>query len=104
MVRGAKELRVKESDRLAAMARALAANGVALEELEDGLILRGNGTAPKGGAKVATELDHRIAMSALVLGLAAQDGVSVDDVGMIDTSFPGFVGLMRGLGADIVAE
>lgn len=104
VVRGAKELRVKESDRLAAMARALAANGVALEELEDGLILRGNGTAPKGGAKVATELDHRIAMSALVLGLAAQDGVSVDDVGMIDTSFPGFVGLMRGLGADIVAE
>ncbi|WP_428248783.1 3-phosphoshikimate 1-carboxyvinyltransferase [Ferrovibrio sp.] len=101
VVRGAKELRVKESDRLAAMARALSANGVALEELEDGLILRGNGTAPKGGAKVATELDHRIAMSALVLGLAAQNGVSVDDIGMIDTSFPGFVGLMRGLGADI---
>ncbi|MBP7063932.1 3-phosphoshikimate 1-carboxyvinyltransferase [Ferrovibrio sp.] len=101
VVRGAKELRVKESDRLAAMARALAANGVALEELEDGLILRGNGKPPKGGAAVATELDHRIAMSALVLGLAAEQGVSVDDVGMIDTSFPGFVGLMRGLGADI---
>ena len=101
VVRGAKELRVKESDRLAAMARALAANGVALEELEDGLILHGTGTPPQGGAKVATELDHRIAMSALVLGLAAKDGVAVDDVGMIDTSFPDFVGLMRGLGADI---
>jgi 3-phosphoshikimate 1-carboxyvinyltransferase len=103
VARGAKELRVKESDRLAAMARALQANGVDLEELDDGLILRGNGHPPTGGARVETELDHRIAMSALVLGMAAKQGVSVDDVGMIDTSFPGFVALMRGLGADIAA-
>lgn len=103
IVRGAKELRVKESDRLAAMARALAANGVQLEELEDGLILTGNGQPPAGGARVATELDHRIAMSALVLGLAAKDGVAVDDVGMIDTSFPGFVNLIRGLGGDLAS-
>ena len=104
IVRGAKELRVKESDRLAAMARALAANGVTLEELEDGLILTGNGTPPAGGAKVATELDHRIAMSALVLGLAARDGVAVDDVGMIDTSFPGFVALIQGLGGNLAPK
>ncbi len=104
IVRGAKELRVKESDRLAAMARALAANGVTLEELEDGLILTGNGKPPSGGAKVATELDHRIAMSALVLGLAARDGVAVDDVGMIDTSFPGFVALIQGLGGDLAPK
>lgn len=101
VVRGAKELRVKESDRLAAMARALAANGVALEELDDGLIIHGTGRPPEGGATVATELDHRIAMSALVLGLVARQGVMVDDVGMIDTSFPGFVALMRALGADL---
>ncbi|MBX3453572.1 3-phosphoshikimate 1-carboxyvinyltransferase [Ferrovibrio sp.] len=109
IVRGAKELRVKESDRLAAMARALAANGVALEELEDGLIITGNGQAPQGsalvgGASVATELDHRIAMSALVLGLAAKNGVAVDDVGMIDTSFPGFVALIQGLGGNLTPK
>jgi len=101
IVRGAKELRVKESDRLAAMARALAACGVELEELEDGLIIHGTGRPPEGGARVATELDHRIAMSALVLGLVARRGVEVDDVAMIDTSFPAFVSLLRSLGADI---
>ncbi|HEX6956730.1 MAG TPA: 3-phosphoshikimate 1-carboxyvinyltransferase [Ferrovibrio sp.] len=104
IVRGAKELRVKESDRLAAMARGLKACGVDLEEFEDGLIIRGRGKPPRGlprDARIATELDHRIAMSFLVLGLAAQDGVAVDDVRMIDTSFPGFMPLMQQLGGTL---
>jgi 3-phosphoshikimate 1-carboxyvinyltransferase len=100
IMRGLAELRVKESDRLAAMARGLAANGVAVEELPDGLIVHGRGRPPAGGALVATEMDHRIAMSFLVLGLAAECAVTVDDDAMIDTSFPGFAALMGGLGAD----
>lgn len=103
VVRGAKELRVKESDRLAAMARGLKACGVDLDEFEDGLVIRGTGRLPQGGATIATEMDHRIAMSFLVLGLAARDGVTVDDVRMIDTSFPGFTLLMQGLGANMAA-
>jgi len=103
VVRGAKELRVKESDRLAAMARGLEACGVALEEFEDGLIIQGSGRPPKGGARIATEMDHRIAMSFLTLGLVALEGVAVDDVSMIDTSFPAFVPMMRNLGARIEA-
>lgn len=103
IVRGAKELRVKESDRLAAMARGLKACGVDLDEFEDGLVIRGRGRPPEGGATIATEMDHRIAMSFLVLGLAARSGVAVDDVRMIETSFPAFVPLMRALGADLAA-
>jgi 3-phosphoshikimate 1-carboxyvinyltransferase len=101
IVRGAKELRVKESDRLAVMARGLQACGVELEEYEDGILIRGKGKPPQGGAAIETELDHRIAMSFLVLGMAAKDGVSIDDARVMETSFPGFADLMRRLGGDL---
>lgn len=104
IVRGAKELRVKESDRLAVMARGLKACGVDLEEFEDGIVIRGKGKPPQGlaaGQVIATELDHRIAMSFLVLGMAAKDGVTVDDARVMETSFPGFADLMRRLGGDL---
>jgi len=103
VMRGLKELRVKESDRIAAMARGLIASGVKVTELEDGLIVegRGRGGVP-GGATIATEMDHRIAMSFLCLGLAAQREISVDDSAFIATSFPGFSDLMTGLGAGLV--
>ena len=105
IVRGARELRVKESDRLAVMARGLKACGVELEEFEDGILIRGQGRPPQGivpgGASIETELDHRIAMSFLVLGLAAKDGVGIDDARVMETSFPGFADLMRRLGGDL---
>ncbi len=94
---GLKELRVKESDRLTATAALLSANGVKVEIIGDDLIVHGSGGAPLGGATVETHMDHRLAMSALVLGLAAQTPVSVDDGSFIDTSFPGFVSLINGL-------
>ncbi|MBK5910952.1 3-phosphoshikimate 1-carboxyvinyltransferase [Rhodothalassium salexigens] len=96
---GLGELRVKESDRLAAMADALAANGVGVEVLDDGLVVEGAGGRPPGGATVATHLDHRIAMSALVLGGVCTAPVPIDDTAAIATSFPGFVEVMTGLGA-----
>jgi 3-phosphoshikimate 1-carboxyvinyltransferase len=99
--RGLHELRVKESDRLSATAALLAANGVRAEIAGDDLLVHGAGGPPPGGGVVATQMDHRIAMSALVLGLGARAAVAVDDAGFIDTSFPGFAALMRGLGADI---
>jgi len=95
-MRGLKELRVKESDRLTATADLLRANGVRLEVEGDDLIVHGSGQ-PRGGATVLTHMDHRLAMSALVLGLATAAPVAVDDASFIDTSFPGFVGLMNGL-------
>ena len=99
---GLDELRVKESDRLAAVARGLEANGVDCTEGEMNLSVRGNPSGKGfGGGTVATHLDHRIAMSFLVLGLASQKPVTVDDATMIATSFPEFMDLMRGLGADI---
>lgn len=98
VMRGLGELRVKESDRLAAIARGLDACGVGVEEGEDTLVVHGCGGRPPGGAVIATDLDHRIAMSFLVLGLAAEAPVSVDDAGPIATSFPGFAALMTGLG------
>jgi len=101
--RGIGELRVKESDRLAAIARGLAACGVAVEAGEDTLAIQGLGGPPVGGARVTTELDHRIAMSFLVLGLGAKGAVAVDDAAPIATSFPGFVELMQGLGGRIAA-
>jgi 3-phosphoshikimate 1-carboxyvinyltransferase len=102
VMHGVRELRVKESDRIDAMARGLEACGVTVEEGEDFLIVRGRGAdGVKGGATVASRLDHRIAMSFLCLGLATAEPVTVDDGGPIATSFPGFVALMRGLGAGI---
>ncbi len=101
VMRGLGELRVKESDRLAAVARGLAACGVAVEEGADSLVVHGVGGRPRGGATIASGLDHRIAMSFLVLGLAAERPVGIDDATPIDTSFPGFVDLMNALGAKI---
>ncbi|WP_128253347.1 3-phosphoshikimate 1-carboxyvinyltransferase [Falsirhodobacter deserti] len=103
VMRGVKELRVKESDRIDAMARGLEACGVRVEEEEDTLIVHGTGGTVPGGATVAVHLDHRIAMSFLVLGLAAQNPVTVDDGEAVATSFPVFGALMTGLGADIRA-
>jgi 3-phosphoshikimate 1-carboxyvinyltransferase len=98
LMQGLGELRVKESDRLKAVATGLAANGVAVEEGPESLTVTG-GATELGGGTVATELDHRIAMSFLVLGLAAKKPVTVDDVAPIATSFPEFRTLMEGLGA-----
>ncbi len=105
VMRGLGELRVKESDRLAVVAEGLRICGVAVEEEPDTLIVEGCGGRPPGGGNKAipTHLDHRIAMSFLVLGLASERPVSIDDSQPIETSFPGFVSLLRGLGADIVA-
>jgi 3-phosphoshikimate 1-carboxyvinyltransferase len=101
IMRGLKELRVKESDRLAATAAMLRLNGVDVEIEGDDLIVHGRGRAPGGGV-VETHMDHRIAMSALVLGLATTKPVRADDVSIVATSFPGFVDTMRSLGADLV--
>jgi 3-phosphoshikimate 1-carboxyvinyltransferase len=98
-MRGLSELRVKESDRLAATAQMLRINGVSAEIDGDDLIVHGQGRAA-GGGQVATHMDHRLAMSALVMGLASDKPVAVDDAAFIATSFPGFVDLMRRLGAE----
>lgn len=91
VARGAEELRVKESDRIAAMVAALAPNGVQLEEFEDGLAIHGNGgDLLPGGAQIASKLDHRIAMSMAVAGLGARDAVTIDDASPVATSYPGF--------------
>ncbi|MGN6376385.1 MAG: 3-phosphoshikimate 1-carboxyvinyltransferase, partial [Sphingomonas sp.] len=91
VARGAHELRVKESDRIATMAEALAACGVAVEEFEDGLAITGTSGAPvPGGAQVASKLDHRIAMSMAVAGLVARQPVTIDDVAPVATSYPAF--------------
>lgn len=99
---GLDELRVKESDRLSVMAEGLKACGVQVEEGEDWLVVHGVGGTDKtvaGGAQVHSHLDHRIAMSFLVLGLASENPITVDDASPIDTSFPGFRALMESLGA-----
>ncbi len=100
---GLGELRAKESDRLASVSAGLSANGVAHEAGAADLVVHGTGAPPAGGGVVETRLDHRIAMSFLVLGLAAREPVTVDDSSPIDTSFPGFAQLMNGLGARIEA-
>jgi len=100
-MRGLQELRVKESDRLSATAALLSINGARLEIEGDDLLVHGGNRVPPGGGLVETHMDHRIAMSALVLGLATEQPVRVDDSAFIDTSFPGFAALMRGLGADL---
>ena len=99
VMRGIGEMRVKESDRIALMAAGLTACGVRVEEEPEGFTVFGGPV--KGGATVTTHGDHRIAMSHLVLGLAADEAVTVDEPGMIATSFPGFVELVRGLGARV---
>ena len=98
---GLSELRVKESDRLDSMARGLEACGVDLEEGSDFLIIHGNGVAPRGGVKIETALDHRIAMAFLVLGTVTAKPIVIDDEEPIETSFPGFVKLMNDLGSHI---
>ena len=98
VMRGLHELRVKESDRLAAVAAGLRANGVEVEVVGDDLIVHGRGR-PTGGGTVATHMDHRIAMAFLVMGLATERPVQVDDMSFIATSFPSFVPMMRALGA-----
>ena len=100
-MRGLHELRVKESDRLAAVAAGLAAAGVPNAIEGDDLAVEGLGGKVPGGATVATHLDHRVAMAFLVMGLAASEGMRIDDGAMIATSFPSFVPLMRELGAGI---
>jgi 3-phosphoshikimate 1-carboxyvinyltransferase len=100
VMRGLKELRVKESDRLAATAAMLRANGVEVEITGDELIVHGRGHAT-GGGLVATHMDHRIAMSALVMGLASDRPVQIDDGAFIATSFPGFAEMMTRLGGDL---
>jgi 3-phosphoshikimate 1-carboxyvinyltransferase len=100
VMRGLKELRVKESDRLAGTADMLRVNGVTVEIDGDDLIVVGKGRAI-GGGLVATHMDHRLAMAALVMGLASEQPVTIDDRSFIATSFPDFVALMRGLGADV---
>ena len=99
-MRGLKELRVKESDRLAATADMLRVNGVTVEIEGDDLIVHGKGRAA-GGGLVKTHMDHRIAMSALVMGLASEKPVQVDDTAFIATSFPGFVEMMRRIGGEL---
>jgi 3-phosphoshikimate 1-carboxyvinyltransferase len=97
---GLAELRVKESDRISAMARALAALGVPVEENGDGLAIEGSGGSPlPGGATIDPELDHRVAMSVAVAGLHAGRPVTVADMAPVDTSFPGFAATLRELAA-----
>ncbi|WP_172980185.1 3-phosphoshikimate 1-carboxyvinyltransferase [Tardiphaga sp. P9-11] len=99
IMRGLQELRVKESDRLEATAAMLRVNGVNVEISGDDLIVHGNGRVA-GGGLVATHMDHRIAMSALAMGLASEKPVTIDDTTFIATSFPDFIPMMRRLGAD----
>lgn len=97
-MRGLKELRVKESDRVAATAALLTVNGARVEVEGDDMIVHGSGGAPRGGGLVETDMDHRIAMAALVLGVATGQPVMVDEAAFIDTSFPGFSELLNRVG------
>ena len=105
IMRGVRELRVKESDRIDAMAKGLRSNGVSVDEGEDWWIVKGNGAGSvKGGSTCQTFLDHRIAMSFLILGLSSQKYIEIDDCSPINTSFPNFIQLMRELGANLEAR
>ena len=104
-MRGVRELRVKESDRIDAMTKGLRSNGVSVDEGEDWWIVKGNGAGSvKGGSTCQTFLDHRIAMSFLILGLSSQKYIDIDDCSPINTSFPNFIQLMRELGANLEAR
>ena len=98
---GIGELRVKESDRLQAMVDGLTAAGVTVRFGDDWMEVDGNGTPPRGGMMATVDLDHRIGMSFLILGMVTEAPVDIDDGAAIATSFPGFADLMNGLGADI---
>jgi 3-phosphoshikimate 1-carboxyvinyltransferase len=100
LMEGIGEMRVKESDRIATVVAGLKANGVAVEDAPESMLVHGGATVA-GGGTVSTRLDHRIAMSFVVLGLAAEKPVTVDDARPIATSFPGFDALMAGLGAEL---
>ena len=105
IMRGVRELRVKESDGIEAMAKGLRSNGVSVDEGEDWWIVKGNGAGSvKGGSTCQTFLDHRIAMSFLILGLSSQKYIEIDDCSPINTSFPNFIQLMRELGANLEAR
>jgi 3-phosphoshikimate 1-carboxyvinyltransferase len=101
VMQGVGDLRHKETDRITAVATALRACGVQVDEEMDGLVVHGRGRRPRGDARVETHGDHRLAMAFAVLGLGAEAPVSVDHAEMIGTSFPGFTALMRGLGAEL---
>lgn len=101
ILRGLSELRVKESDRLAAIADGLTACGAKVTVEGDDCIIEGTGTPPKGGVTIAAKLDHRIAMSYLILGAVTAEPITIDDAAPVDTSFPGFADLMNGLGLKI---
>ena len=101
---GLEELRVKESDRIASVEIPLRAGGVSVSSGDDWMSVRGNGEAPKGGMQVATNHDHRIAMSFLVMGGASKEPVTIDDSAMIATSFPNFTDLMAQIGASIETD
>jgi len=93
---GLEELRVKESDRLSAMAEALKLAGANVEETDDGLVIEGTAGQPlPGGSPIATHLDHRIAMSMAIAGLVSRDGVEIDSIEPIATSFPNFTVLLN---------
>jgi len=103
VMRGLAELRVKESDRLTAIADGLIAQGIKVEMTDDSLIVHGAGGPCAGGGLVTTHMDHRIAMSFLVMGMGAKAPVTVDDGAMIATSFPGFIEIANRLGGAITA-
>lgn len=100
-MRGLAELRVKESNRFDAVVNGLAACGASVRAEGDDIVVCGAGAPPRGGATIAANLDHRIAMAFLVLGMASAEAVAIDDVRAVDTSFPGFAALMTRLGADL---
>ena len=102
-MRGLEELRVKESDRLTATVALLTVNGVQVTVDGDDMIVTGSVAVP-GGGRVETKMDHRLAMSAVVLGLAAEKPVTIDDTSFIETSFPGFTTLMNRIGAGLAVE